>query len=403
MVALQSSVATACSVPVFRYALEHWQPDPYVAFVFYRGELTPEQTAVVESMQTKSVDGAPIANLFVKSVNLDTDLEQDENLRAIWEANQSESLPHLVLQSPPKWGPSQTVWSGNLSAGNSKLLMESPVRKKIKQGLISGDSIVWVLLECGDKQKDDLAFALLNTEMKLLQAKLKLPEVVDADRGELTVAPESLKIAFSAVRVSKQDVAEKPLVEMLLGVEEDLRDEEYRNRPMVFPVFGRGRALYALVGDGITSDLIEETGQFLTGACQCTVKQQNPGVDLLMNVEWDRFVEPTEALDAALPPLAGFSGFGAPEKTGEDLVVEPGKVDETGVSPKPELKPAAKDEQPKPAEAIETAPVKKQNDVAAVNYDPPAETLLSRNLRLVLLLVVGAVVIATLILKPRTT
>jgi hypothetical protein len=79
---------------------------------------------------------------------------------------------------------------------------------------------------------------------------------------------------------------------------------------MAFPIFGRGRALYALVGNGVAPQLVGEACQFLTGACQCTVKAENPGVDLLMQVDWDNLVQPTEAIDASLPPLAGFTGFG---------------------------------------------------------------------------------------------
>ena len=39
---LHASLAQACSVPVFRYALEQWRPDPFPVVVFHKGELTPE-------------------------------------------------------------------------------------------------------------------------------------------------------------------------------------------------------------------------------------------------------------------------------------------------------------------------------------------------------------------------
>ncbi|HSG68992.1 MAG TPA: hypothetical protein VLA12_01180, partial [Planctomycetaceae bacterium] len=338
-----------------------------------------------------------------QTVNLETDLAEDEILESIWEKNQSDSLPHLVLQSPPKWGPPQTVWSGELTIANTEPLTDSPARKQIVKRLISGDSVVWVLLESGDKQKDDLAFELLNAEIALLQAKLKLPEIDKQDLADLSVAPESLKISFSAVRVSKDDAAEGPFVEMLLGVEPDLRDKDFINQPMVFPVFGRGRALYALVGDGIAADLIEEAGQFLTGACQCTVKRDNPGVDLLMSVDWDRFVEPTEALDASLPPLAGFSGFGGEiTPASEDRGANAEIVGQQSSSANPSETPD---------DSIETAQVTSADSTDAVtvvdqggkNPETPGENLLGRNLKFVLLLVVGAVVIATLFLKPRAT
>jgi hypothetical protein len=93
---------------------------------------------------------------------------------------------------------------------------------------------------------------------------------------------------------------------------------------MAIPVFGRGRALYALVGKGIAADVIEEACVFLTGGCQCTVKAQNPGVDLIMNVDWDKMVVPTQPDDEPLPPLAGFAGFGPP--------VEPSVIKDDGES-----------------------------------------------------------------------
>lgn len=401
-------MAIACSVPVFRYALEHWQPDPYIAFVFYRGELTPEQQEIINSLKPEAVDGRPAANLFVKTVNVDTEVEGDEVLTQVWDAHKSDSLPHLVLDSPPKWGPPQTVWEGDLTAENAKRLMASPVRTKIKQNLLSGDSIVWVYLECGRKEEDDKAFAMLSGEIARLQGKLKLPEVVQEDLKELSVAPDSLKISFSAIRLSRNDAAEQPLIEMLRGVESDLHDKEYIDQPMAFPVFGRGRALYALVGDGIAPDLIEEACQFLTGACQCTVKRQNPGVDLLMNVDWDRYVEPTEAADASLPPLAGFSGFGAPAGENQDIQADgeapakPAPAEaEPVVAPRPEAAPATE------AEAVQQTEAPAHEESAAVPpaevAESPAESLLSKNVMLVLLVVAAAVVIGTFFLMPKAT
>jgi len=60
--------------------------------------------------------------------------------------------------------------------------------------------------------------------------------------------------------------------------------------PIVFPVFGRGRALFALVGEGINSDNLREAIAFITGPCGCEIKMMNPGVDLLMSVNWDASV-----------------------------------------------------------------------------------------------------------------
>ena len=319
-----ASLAIACSVPVFRYALEHWRPDPYVAFVFHDGDLTPQQQTIAESMQTKSADGSPAANVVVKVVDVSADT--DPSTQKIRQEHPSDKLPWMVIQSPPKRGPSQTIWQGELTADNAAMVMDSPARTQVSKRLVDGESVVWILLECGQKEQDDAAFDVLTEELKTLQTKLKLPEIEDEDLGDLSVNPDALRIAFSAVRVSRDDPKERALVEMLVRVEPDLQDEEIRAQPMAFPVFGRGRALYALVGKGIAPDVIAEASEFLTGACQCTVKAQNPGVDLIMNVNWDKLVIPTEPLDEDLPPLAGFSGFGLPDDEVADAVNEPNAV-----------------------------------------------------------------------------
>ena len=46
---LSLASALACSVPVFRYALEKWPPDVYQATVFHRGPLTSAQQALVQT------------------------------------------------------------------------------------------------------------------------------------------------------------------------------------------------------------------------------------------------------------------------------------------------------------------------------------------------------------------
>ena len=61
--------------------------------------------------------------------------------------------------------------------------------------------------------------------------------------------------------------------------------------------------------DGINPRTIEDACRFLIGGCQCTVKEQNPGADLLLAVDWDLYVEPSLALPTATPPLGGLRGL----------------------------------------------------------------------------------------------
>ena len=55
---------------------------------------------------------------------------------------------------------------------------------------------------------------------------------------------------------------------------------------MVFPIFGRCRALLPLVGPGISAENIRSSAAFLAGACSCQVKELNPGFDLLITANW---------------------------------------------------------------------------------------------------------------------
>ncbi len=87
---------------------------------------------------------------------------------------------------------------------------------------------------------------------------------------------------------------------MLLGTERDLAGFK---EPLLFPVFGRGRALYALAGKGINRETLDEAATFLIGKCSCQVKELNPGVDLLLAADWDKLVKAQLTADQGLPNL----------------------------------------------------------------------------------------------------
>ncbi len=77
---------------------------------------------------------------------------------------------------------------------------------------------------------------------------------------------------------------------------------------MAFPVFGRGRALYALVGDGIQEKNIREACESMLAWCSCEIKAQSPGTDLLIAADWSRPFGGRMVKDPELP-LTGLSGF----------------------------------------------------------------------------------------------
>ena len=110
----------------------------------------------------------------------------------------------------------------------------------------------------------------------------------DVQAGYLSIRPEDLKLGFSVITIAVDNPAETVFREILLNSEDDLKDFD---EPITFPVFGRGRALPALVGKGINNDMIDEASTFLSGPCSCQVKRQNPGFDLLTSVNWDQLLE----------------------------------------------------------------------------------------------------------------
>ena len=75
--------------------------------------------------------------------------------------------------------------------------------------------------------------------------------------------------------------------------------------PIAFPVYGRGRALWPMPGSDITAANIESTMEFLCGSCSCQIKDQNPGYDLMLCVDWEQLIENRLVGQTEMPELTG--------------------------------------------------------------------------------------------------
>ena len=296
----------ACSVPVFRYALERWLSDPYQAVVFHRGPLTTAQQAQVKNLTPDGLAGRIHANVFARTVDLDQ--KPDADSLTLWQQLKGAAVPWLVVRYPGATKVPGVVWSGPLTEPTIQQALDSPLRRDIVQRLTKADSVVWVLLEIGDQQRDDAAASLLQARLTYLTSVLKLPKLDPQD--VVSGAEAQLRLAFSTVRLSRTNAAEQAFANMLLGSEPDLHEIA---EPLVFPIFGRGRVLYALAGKGITHENIDQAASFLIGACSCEVKEQNPGVDLLLAADWDKLFKATLAPDKDLSSLPGLTASGAVE------------------------------------------------------------------------------------------
>jgi hypothetical protein len=274
---LAAAVAHACNVPVFRFALERWRADAYRVTILVEGPLTAADQEVLtqlEEQQEKSLANVQIRVLDVAS------LEGSE--KELLKASPEAKYPLLTMQYPAALRIEVPLWSQPFTRATTTQLLDSPLRKELLNRLLDGETAVWLLLESGDRERDDAAATLLTEQLAKLSKELTLPELTDLPDDNL-FAKTPLKLSFSLMRVPRGE-AEAPLVQMLVHSESDLPD---RNDPMVFPVFGRGRALLPLIGAGITADNIKNSAAFLVGACSCEVKELNPGFDLLLSADWD--------------------------------------------------------------------------------------------------------------------
>jgi hypothetical protein len=274
------AVAQACNVPVFRFALERWRPDPYRVTVIHQGPLNESQLAQVAQLERISQTQG---NLAVSTMDISAAVEEGD--AKLVEAVKAEQLPAIAVRYPQHVTVAEPIWTQPLSSEAIEALTGSPVRRELVRRLAAGQTAVWLLLESGDKEQDEAAEKLIQEQLERLQKNLELPELTDAPADNLlTTTP--LEIKFSLLRLPRID-AEVFLIESLVRSEPDLAE---RKEPMLFPVFGRGRALLPLIGAGITEGNIMGAAGFLTGACSCEVKALNPGFDLLLPADWDNLL-----------------------------------------------------------------------------------------------------------------
>src|SRR5262245_22066708 len=252
----------ACNVPVFRWALEKWRPDDYEVVVLHRGPLAGAEAKALTRLQRWGPREAFVANVEVRLVDLAGKVDDED--RALVPEN--ARLPWVAARARSAEGKLVVAWSGPLTLDSSDFLVASPARQEVSRRLLAGETAVWLLLESGDKEKDDAAARRLDEELARLEPVLKMPPQDEPS----AVKGVPLKIDFSVLRVSRSNPSEQALAGMLLTSEEDLAGLA---EPMAFPVFGRGRVLEGLVGAGINRGTIADACNLLVAACSCELKK----------------------------------------------------------------------------------------------------------------------------------
>ena len=306
--------AKSCNTPIYRYALEHWMPQPYECVIFRRGK-SPDRENAVKLIETLS---NAHANLFVTDIDVDKPIPQE--VETIWAACRDKQLPWLAVRFPQNIATSRLVCSVALSAEAVKRLLHSPTRQDLAKHLSGGDAAVWLFVDGGRKGLDDAKAAQLEkmaaklseeftAEAKAAGAEDGPPEL-PAGIEPVSAAPD--KVTFSFIRLRRNDTDEAMLLNMLFE-----RDAELAKRAdsgaCAFLVFGRGRMLGPLTGDELREESIASAAEFLSGPCMCEIKEQNPGMDLLIDADWEEMLAAPMAASARPGPApADTSSKGQP-------------------------------------------------------------------------------------------
>jgi hypothetical protein len=204
--------------------------------------------------------------------------------------------------------------------------------------------------------------------------------------------PDGLDIGL--LKVAQKDQTEKWLVRSLMTVEPDL--DEYAEETMVFAIFGRGLALPPCLGEGINEQNLVGDLRFLSGPCSCTIKYQNPGVDLLLAWDWNTtadkmaeasgdFEDDWDTYQEFSPQAVGSLVSSTPEEKPEDdtrdvdgvsrtsLIGESGQPGDSPGQPEPSPETAVADaSSPQPSDPNTPAPAEQPTQGTQAEQ-PPAD------------------------------
>jgi hypothetical protein len=294
-----SGTASACTVPVFRYALDRWEADRF--HLVLPSPLTND-AEISDLLRPLRANGV---------ANLDIETSTDSALK--------EVELHFSTREQT------TLWKGTLDEATLGAILASPARKVILERILAGDSVVWVMAD-GGTPEDDAAAARIEKRLKFLEQVATLP-IQDPDDPDSQLGPgPPLFLKFTLLRFRRNDSAERIFAKMLLGPEGLINPE---TTSFAAAVFGRGRVLGVWALGDLNDVVLEDVSLFLVGRCSCRIKNENPGWDILMNVDWSN-------------ELQSFTDM-VPEKVSASAQAMPSSVVQTQVAPNISLAPLRSD------------------------------------------------------------
>lgn len=270
-----ANVAEGCTIPVFRFALDRWEADK---FHLVLPASASRDTAIQDVLRPLRANG---------KANLDITTSKDPA------QGQAELRSSREGTKP--------VWSGTLDKPTLGTLLDSPARRQILDHILAGDSIQWVIADSGSPL-DTAEAGRIEKRLKFLEQVAALP-IQDPDDPDSQLGPgPPLKLKFTTLRLRRDDPAEKVLLQMLAGPKGEI---DPATTSFAAVIFGKGRVLGAWPLAMLDDRSLEEATLFLIGRCSCRIKTENPGWDLLLNVDWEKALKAAdEAKVLPAPPAA---------------------------------------------------------------------------------------------------
>lgn len=273
IILFMTGAASACTIPVFRYALDRWDAD---RFHLVLPPSVARDALVAEMLRPLRANG---------KANLDIETSKDP------------ALLRAELRFSTR--DQETFWSGVLDQASLNQLIDSPARRKITEHILAGDSIIWVMADHGTPE-DEAQAQHLEKRLKFLEQVATLPIQNPNDPDSQLGPGPPLKLKFTLLRFRSDDPAESAFVKMLAGPTGHIDPAQTSYAAVVF---GRGRVLGAWPLEDLNDAALEDASMFLVGRCSCRIKNENPGWDILMDVDWEKsLLAATGKETSSLPP-----------------------------------------------------------------------------------------------------
>ncbi len=284
------TAASADQAPVFQHALEYQEPAPYKIVIHHEGKLAVENQRIVDELKEVELGKRIQSNISFSRI----DHSKTETRHTGYD---EDNLPRVEIRYPSSSGINRVIKTGPLDEAFVKKVLHSPVRHEIAEKLIDRKAAVWVLIPGNSNRKNEPVRERLEKVLSELEEELKVAPA-DGQYGE--AAGEIYEdIDFAIIQLDRDTPEERMLINMLLGMEHDLAD--YDDKPIAFPIHGRGVVGHALIGNGINEWTLRSVGEFLTAPCSsCQIGVSAREMHLLISADWDGRVERLSNYDNAV-------------------------------------------------------------------------------------------------------